>query len=122
MVVAQLVEWSLSIPEVRSSNPVIGKILYWTFTVNCIEKTKIKKKGPGKAHFLNHVFVWSKCWSYSTGQNSLNPDMQKFKKWNASSISNFTIWKRDKDTILWPKKLHLKACCSDNIVQVYLGT
>ena len=27
--------------------------LYWTlFTINCIEKTKIKKKRPGMAHFL----------------------------------------------------------------------
>ena len=26
MVLAQLVDWSLSIPEVRGSNPVIGKI------------------------------------------------------------------------------------------------
>ena len=52
MVVAQLVERSLPIPEVRSSNPVIGKNLYRTFTVNCIEKTKINKKRPGMAHFL----------------------------------------------------------------------
>ena len=28
VVVAQLVEWSLPIPEVRGSNPVIGKNLY----------------------------------------------------------------------------------------------
>ena len=47
---AQLVERSVLIPEVHSSNPVIGKNLYWTFTVNCIEKTKIKKKRPGMAH------------------------------------------------------------------------
>ena len=45
MVVAQLVERSLPIPEVRGSNPVIGKKLYQTLTVNCIEKTKIKKRG-----------------------------------------------------------------------------
>ena len=51
VVVAQLVERSLPIPEVRGSNPVIGKNLYRTFTVNCIEKTKIKKKRPGMAHF-----------------------------------------------------------------------
>ena len=45
VVVAQLVERLLPIPEVRGSNPVIGKHLYWTlFTVNCIEKTKIKEK------------------------------------------------------------------------------
>ena len=49
---AQLVERSLPIPEVRGSNPVISKNLYRTFTVNCIEKTKIKKKRPGIAHFL----------------------------------------------------------------------
>ena len=41
-VVAQLAEQSLAIPEVRVSNPVIGKYL---FTFNCKEKTKIKKKG-----------------------------------------------------------------------------
>ena len=40
----------LSIPEVSGSNPVIGKKIYWTLTVNCIEKTKIKKKGSGMAH------------------------------------------------------------------------
>ena len=39
MVVAQLVKRSLPTPEVRGSNPVIGKIVY--VTVNCIEKTKI---------------------------------------------------------------------------------
>ena len=45
VVVAQLVERSLPIPEVRGSNPVIGKkIIEHLFTVNCIEKTKIKKK------------------------------------------------------------------------------
>ena len=50
VVVAQLVKQSALIPEVRSSNPVIGNNLYCTFTVNCIEKTKIKKKRPGMAH------------------------------------------------------------------------
>ena len=52
---AQLVERSLPISEVRGSNPVIGKNLYRTFTVNCIEKTKIKKKRPGNAHFLKDL-------------------------------------------------------------------
>ena len=52
VVVAQLVERSLLTPEVRGSNPVIGNNLYWIFSVNCIEKTKIKKKRPGLAHFL----------------------------------------------------------------------
>ena len=44
MVVAQLAEWSLPIPEVRGLNPVIGKILYWTYLLLTVEKTKIKKK------------------------------------------------------------------------------
>ena len=47
--VAQLVELLLPIPEVRGSNPVIGKIYIEHFTANCIEKTKIKKKRPGMA-------------------------------------------------------------------------
>ena len=50
VVVAQLVEWSLLIPEVRGSTPVIGKIYIEhlfvnLFIINCIEKTKINKKG-----------------------------------------------------------------------------
>ena len=52
MVVAQLVEQLLPIPEVRISNPVIGKNMYWIFTVHGIEKTKIKKKRPKMAHFF----------------------------------------------------------------------
>ena len=42
---------SLPIPEVPGLNPVIGKNLYWTFTVNSIEKAKIKRKRPGMAQF-----------------------------------------------------------------------
>ena len=51
VVVAQLVEWLLPMPEVCGLNPVFGKKLYLTFIVNCIEKTKIKKKRPGMTHF-----------------------------------------------------------------------
>ena len=47
VVVAQLVERSLLTPEIRGSNPDIGK----TLSTNCtIEKTKIKKKRSGMAH------------------------------------------------------------------------
>ena len=57
---AQLVERSLPIPEVSSSNPVIGKIyIEHCFTVNCIEKTKIKKKRPGTAHFFKKNTITS---------------------------------------------------------------
>ena len=51
VLVAQLEERSLPTPEIRSSNPVIGKLLNGTFVfcqlVSCIERTKIKKKRPG---------------------------------------------------------------------------
>ena len=51
---AQLVEWSLLIPEVRSSNPVIGKIyIEHLFTINCMEKTKINKRGREWPTFLD---------------------------------------------------------------------
>ena len=54
---AQLAERSLPKPEVRSSNPTIGTFLSGhLFTVNCIEKTKIKKKRPGMAHFKNQAY------------------------------------------------------------------
>ena len=44
-VVAQLAERLLLTPEVCGSNPVIGKIYNeHLFNVNCVEKTKIKKK------------------------------------------------------------------------------
>ena len=52
VVVDQLVERLLPIPEVCGSNPVIGKNIYRTFTVNCTEKTKIKKKRPRMAPFF----------------------------------------------------------------------
>ena len=56
VVVAQLVERSILIPEVRGSYPVNSKNFYWTFTVNCFEKTKIKKKWLGMAHLFKKKF------------------------------------------------------------------
>ena len=44
VVMAQLIKLLLPILVVRSLNPVIGKISYWTFNINCNEKTKIKKQ------------------------------------------------------------------------------
>ena len=52
MVVAQLVEWSLPIPEVRGSNPVIGKNLYWTFYCQLYWKDENKEKEAGKGPFF----------------------------------------------------------------------
>ena len=51
--VAQLVERSLPIPEARGLNPVIRKInIEYLFTVNCMEKTKLKKKEAGSGPFF----------------------------------------------------------------------
>ena len=52
MVVAQLAERLLPIPEVHGSNPVISKKFNFTLTGNCIEKTKIKKKEK-RGHLKN---------------------------------------------------------------------
>ena len=62
VVVAQLVERLLPIPGVLGSNSAIENFfIEHLFTVNCIEKTKIKKKRPGMAHFLkNTVFQLTK--------------------------------------------------------------
>ena len=76
----QLVEWSLPSPEVHSLNPVIVKILFRMLTVNCIEKTKIKKMSPGLAQFLtfldgqNHVVLLFSFFtrSYFLKRNILN--------------------------------------------------
>ena len=52
----QLVEWSLPIPEVRGSSPVISKNLYRELTVNCIEKTKNEeKRGREWTIFNNNI-------------------------------------------------------------------
>ena len=60
--VAQLVERSLHTPEVRGSNPVIGKIYiaHCLLTGNCIKKTKIeasvKKGNISTKKFFNFNF------------------------------------------------------------------
>ena len=56
VVVAQLVQRLLPIPEVRGSNQVMGKIsIEYLLTVNCIEKTEIKKTRLGMAHCYKKV-------------------------------------------------------------------
>ena len=39
------------------------------FTVNCIEQTKIKKKRPGMAHFLEQSYRQSSHRGRSVGEN-----------------------------------------------------
>ena len=66
MVVAQLAERSLPTPEVRSSNPVIGKLLYRTFVYcqlnrNDKNKEKVAENGNMKkiisSNELRKVFL-----------------------------------------------------------------
>ena len=63
VVVAQLVEQLLTMPEVHGLNPVIGKKLYILNCQLCIEKRKIKKKTPGMAHLKNNNWENSVCHS-----------------------------------------------------------
>ena len=56
MVVAQLAEWLLPIPEDPGSNPVIrNTFIEHLFTVTVCRKDKIKKKKTGMAHFFKKV-------------------------------------------------------------------
>ena len=50
---AQFVERLLPTPEIRNSNPDIGKVLSAN---RKLEKTKIKKKRPGMAHLKEMLF------------------------------------------------------------------
>ena len=52
VIVAQLVERLLPIPEVRGSNPVIGKNLYWTSYCQLYWKDENKEKEAGKSQFF----------------------------------------------------------------------
>ena len=56
MVVAHLVEQLLPIPEIRDSNPNIGKIL--STNSHCtIEKDENKEKEPGMANLKKNVHL-----------------------------------------------------------------
>ena len=62
LVVAQLVDHLLLIPEVRGSNPVIGKNLYWTFVYCQLywKDENKEEKMPGMAHFLKkYEYGWT---------------------------------------------------------------
>ena len=50
--VAQLVQWSLPTPEVRGSNPVMGKKIIECLLSTELKKTKVKKKETGNGPFF----------------------------------------------------------------------
>ena len=54
VVVAQLVEQLLPTPEVRGSNPVIGKLLYPTFI--CLLSTVLKRQNKEKRGRERSIF------------------------------------------------------------------
>ena len=80
VVVAQFVERLLPIPEVLSLNPVIGKFyIEHLFTVNWIEKMKIKKKEAWSAPIKKgpplFILITKDCESllyHSKRQNTIN--------------------------------------------------
>ena len=73
MVVAQLVEQSLPIPEVRGSRQKFTFNIL--FTVNWIVRTKIKKKEAGNAQFLLKKITY---WIFlpQTGTNSFHSNWE----------------------------------------------
>ena len=87
---ARLVEHLLPIPEVQGSNLVIAKNLYWTFSVNCIEKTKIKKNRPGMAHLKNLITTWSCLFDNKIGADNCC-DYERW--WLLLLLSVFWTWK-----------------------------
>ena len=96
--VAQLVEQSLSTPEVRGSNPVIGKLVcFYLFTFNCIEETvrpwMAHKKLFYSSHWsvscCAHVWIW-KCFMSSGIKIVLKMKLFLFKTtWNNSLINTW---------------------------------
>ena len=97
MVVAQLAKRLLPTPEVRGSNPVIGEFYSTLLTVNCIEKTKIKKKRPGMAHFKEHkISLFVANTFCSRIPNEGNPIIPNFS-WNPNLnlFSELQLWRRN---------------------------
>ena len=65
VVVAQLVERSHPTPEVRGSNPVIGKF-YQTYILSTVlKRRKLKKQRPGMAHSKNNKLFLSTYFTLS---------------------------------------------------------
>ena len=75
-------------PEVRRLNPVIGKNSNeHLFTVNCVEKTKIKKKRPRLTHFKS--FYSSSIAGLSVPNATLNVDRIFFRGSSLQQSGNF---------------------------------
>ena len=55
MIVAQLVEWLVPIPEVGGSNPIISKLYFSHILSTVLKKTKIKKNEAGNGSFKKWI-------------------------------------------------------------------
>ena len=86
---AQLVERSLPTLEVRGSNPVIGKNLCWMCTVNCIEKTKIKKRCRDR--------------TFEKGKKLEKKSQKHFQNWTFGKVN--------------PKAIFLSLKCSSFLIE-----
>ena len=65
---ALLVDWSYPTPEIYGSNPVMGKFVK---TVNCNEKTKIRKKEAGNGVCKKSIYCIGKhCKWFSNNPKS----------------------------------------------------
>ena len=86
VVVAQLVERSLPTPEIHSSNPVIGEIL-WIYSLSTVLNRQTERiKRPGMAHFSKITVLPSKYWSCSSCSGQL--DMKKIQ----AQVAYFLNW------------------------------
>ena len=83
VVVAQLLERLLPISRGLQLESSHWQKQYWTFTVNCFEKTKIKKKKPGMALFKKRIRNLTMTYlSCNSGKFTLNlSDICCFIKW-----------------------------------------
>ena len=82
MFVAKLGKQLLPTPEIHGSNQVTGNF-YWTNISYqlFVEKTKIKKKSPGMAHFFKlNIFVTFFNWLYDADLLSNEVDSAHLRK------------------------------------------
>ena len=105
VVVAQLVEWSLLIPEVRGSNPVIGKNLYimnicLLSTVCWKDQNKEKKAVNGPFKKIAIIQVFSKM---HTIQKSIQQCCFRWLFLPFKECCSFSYWHRANSVWCMPK-------------------
>ena len=89
VVVSPLVEKLLPTQEACGSNLVTSKYdIEHLFSVNCIEKTKIKKKTAGMAHLKKHLKQFQNQLQSLNGiRGFINPGFKKIEKHIRNTIN-----------------------------------